>query len=422
MRRELNEIEYFNWCVGQPYNMVVAVRLTAAPRPEALSAALAAAQRRHPLLGVNTEPGAGAMPWFSSEGVGAIPLEVVEAARPGAAERHAEREVMATFAMDGAGRGRLPLIRAALFLPPGGTGPAGLVFTVQHVVADGLSMVFLLRDLQRFMATPAAPLEVLDAPASDADLFPIRVRRRIPTSPLRFRAALWLARAWVLLRFGGRPPVPARPERHRLDWTLTGAQTVRLRERCRREGVSVQTAVCTAFLPGFRHVHTPVNLRALLARPVGEAVGLYVGAAEVRLRYRPAQGFWENARRFHRRLRRAQRDPFGVFRLFSKAVPVALVRQLGPLLVRLAGGRRPLAVTNLGELDGHGLAFGEGPLGLESFSGAVTPIVDSSVVTAYTLGGRLRLDLLATEEGPGQAAVREEAERSVARLLAAAGE
>ena len=25
VRRELNEIEYFNWCVGQPYNVVLAV-------------------------------------------------------------------------------------------------------------------------------------------------------------------------------------------------------------------------------------------------------------------------------------------------------------------------------------------------------------------------------------------------------------
>ena len=25
MRRELNEIEYLNWCIGQPFNMVLAV-------------------------------------------------------------------------------------------------------------------------------------------------------------------------------------------------------------------------------------------------------------------------------------------------------------------------------------------------------------------------------------------------------------
>jgi hypothetical protein len=27
MRRELDEIEYFNWCIGQPYNLVVAVQV-----------------------------------------------------------------------------------------------------------------------------------------------------------------------------------------------------------------------------------------------------------------------------------------------------------------------------------------------------------------------------------------------------------
>jgi hypothetical protein len=91
MYRELNEIEYFNWCVGQPYNMVVTVRFRGALRPEALREALAAAQRRHPLLRVNTEPGAAGLPCFSSEGVGAIPLAVEEPSEPGAAARLAER-------------------------------------------------------------------------------------------------------------------------------------------------------------------------------------------------------------------------------------------------------------------------------------------------------------------------------------------
>jgi hypothetical protein len=72
--------------------------------------------------------------------------------------------------------------------------------------------------------------------------------------------------------------------------------------------VSVQSAICTAFLDGFSAIQMPVNLRSLLARPVGESVGVFVGAAAVKMKYRAARGFWGNARRFHRRLRRALRD------------------------------------------------------------------------------------------------------------------
>jgi hypothetical protein len=321
MRRELNEIEYFNWCVGQPYNMVVAVRIRGDVSPDRLRRALARAQERHPLLAVNTEPGPAGVPWFSSDGVGAIPLTVVDPAGPDAARRLADGELTSTFARDGAGTPRLPLMRVALFRPGDPTRPVDVVFTAQHVIADGLSMVFLVRDLLHFMERPDAPVSVLDAPASPEDLLPARVRRRIPASARRFRLVLWLATAYVWLRFGRDAGPPRPPTLHHRSWELTPDRTDRLRARARREGVSVQSAICTAFLRGFGAIHNPVNLRPLLARPVGESVGLFIGAAEVKLRYREARGFWGNARRFQRRLRGALLNPFGVYQLFCKAVP-----------------------------------------------------------------------------------------------------
>jgi hypothetical protein len=419
MRRELNEIEYFNWCVGQPYNMVVAVQLRGEVTPDRLRGALDKAQRRHPLLQVNTELGPTGLPWFSSDGVGAIPLTVVDPSEPDAAHRLADAELRATFARDDARRPRLPLLRVWLLLPRDPTRPADVVFTAQHVIADGLSMVFLVRDLLRFMEHPDAPLTVLDAPASTADLLPADVRRRIPTSPLRFRLVLWLASAYARLRFGRRAVAPRPRTQHHRSWELTPEQTSRLRARCRSEGVSVQAVMCTAFLDAFGAVHTPVNLRPLLARPVGEAVGLFIGAAEVKLRYRAVRGFWGNARRFQRRLRRALRNPFGVYQLFSKAVPAEAVRRLGELLVTITSHQRPFAVTNLGQLDGNGVQLQGAGLRLESFFGAVTGIVDSSVLTVYTIGGCLRVHLLAAEEGPSGTAIREDAERSMRRLVEA---
>jgi hypothetical protein len=420
MRRELNEVEYFNWCIGQPYNLVVAVQVRGDLNPDRLREALAKAQQRHPLLRANTELGPVGLPWFSSEGVGAIPVTVVDASESDAARRLIEAELAATFAMDGAGSPRLPLMRVSLLRPRDAAQPIDVVFTAQHVVADGLSMVFLVRDLLHFVEDPDAPVTVLDAPASPAEVLPARVRRRIPSSPRRFRFALWVARAYVWLRFGHRTIPPRRRTQHHRSWELTPDQTSRLRSRCRREGVSVHSAICTAFLPGFTAVHTPVNLRSLLARPVGESVGVFVGAAEVKLRYRASRGFWGNARRFHRRLRRALRDPFRLLRLFSKAVPAEAVRQLGPLLVRITSDQRPFAVTNLGELDG--LKVQGRTLELESAYGAVTGIVDASVLTVYTLGGRMRLHVLASESDPSDTAIRDEVDRSVKLLLAALDE
>jgi hypothetical protein len=181
----------------------------------------------------------------------------------------------------------------------------------------------------------------------------------------------------------------------------------------------VQSAICTAFLPGFSAIHTPVNLRTRLARPDGESVGLFVGAAEVKMKYLAARGFWGNARAFHRRLGRALRDPFRIFRLFSKAVPAPAARQLGRLLVTITSNQRPFAVTNLGQLDGNGVQLQGRNLKIQSFSGAVTGIVDASVLTVYTIGGSMRLHVLANESEPSETAIRDEVDRAARLLLEA---
>jgi len=163
-----------------------------------------------------------------------------------------------------------------------------------------------------------------------------------------------------------------------------------------------------------------VSLRPFLARPVDEAVGLFVGSADLRMKYRPTRGFWGNARRFHRRLRRALRDPFRIFRLFSRAVPPEDVRRLGQLLVRITSVQRPFAVTNLGQLDAGGLQLGGPHLKVESFFGAVTGVIDSSVLTVYTIDGRMHLHLLATEREPAATSVRDDSARAMQVLLDAA--
>lgn len=410
MRRELNEIEYFNWCVGQPYNMTVTVRVRGEFTTDQLREALAKAQRRHPLLQVRIERVPNGVPCFSSEGVGPIPVTVLERSEPDAAQQLAQRELQSTFELDGA----TPLMRVALLRPPQPTEPLDLVFTVQHVIADGHSMVFLLRDLLHFLEQPEAPVLVLDEPAKPDELFPPRVRRRFPRSTWRFKLVLWAARLWVKL-LGLRAPPKGTPF-HR-SWELTEAETSRLRARCKQEHVSMQSALCTSFLPSFSAIQSPVSLRAFLARPVGEAFGLFVGSVAVRLRYRPARDFWTNARRFQRRFRRALRDPFWIFRLISRAAPPELVNELMLLLVKLGANRRPFGVTNLGQLDAQAVTGQR--LKLESFTGGVTGLADASIVTAYTIDGRLHLHLLANEVTPTDTAVRDDAERAVQRLVAA---
>jgi len=415
----LNEIEYFNWCVGQPYNVVLAVHARGDLTPDRLRAALDKVQARHPLLRANTEIGRGGLPWFSSDGVGTIPIAVIEGAEPEEARRLAVRELDSTFDRDGGASPRPPLMRVSLVRPLDRTQPIALVLTAQHVIADGLSMVFVFRDLLHFIDEPDSPVTVLDAPALADDLLPPAVRRGIPTSPLRCRLALALLTIYAWLRFGRRRQPPARRAQHHLSWTLTPDETDRLRARCRRARVSIQSAICTAFLSGFSAIHTPVSLRPYLARPVGESVGMFVGAANVRMGLTASRGFWDNARRYHRRLRRALRNPFAIFRTFSKAVPVAEVKRFGELIVRILSKQRPIGITNLGVLDGEALQLRGRTLTVESFFGGTTSIMNASVLMVYTIDGRMNLHLLASERDEADSSVRDDCARAVRTLLAA---
>ena len=63
-------------------------------------------------------------------------------------------------------------------------------------------------------------------------------------------------------------------------------------------------------------------------------------------------------------------------------------------------------------VDLHGMS-----LKIESFFGAVTGIVDSSVLTVYTVDGSMRLHLLASESATAETAIRDDAERAVRLIL-----
>jgi hypothetical protein len=392
MRRELNEIEYLNWCFGQPYNIVVSVRIRGNISPDRLQSALDKAQQRHPLLKVNTILEEQNMPWFVSEGVGAIPLKVVDRAGEDHAPRITEKELATPFDMNEPLESPLPLMRVTLLRPQNpATEPADIIISAQHTITDGMSMVFLVRDLLYFMTNPKDPVTVLDVTASSEDIFPPNIRKRIPKSALKFKASLLLMKLYLRLKFrrGTQKPRTFAPSSRIYSWQLTADQTEDLLARCKQEQVSVQSALCTAFLTTFTAVNTPVNLRPQLALPVGEAIGLYAGAAVIRMKYDAKADFWDNARRFHGKLQKSLRDTFSVFRLFSKRVPLKAMREYFSLLADLISDQHPFAITNLGSLDKMGIRFEVGDLRVESFFGSVSEIIDASVLTIYTIDGAM---------------------------------
>ncbi|MHA2334603.1 MAG: hypothetical protein ACXAEU_21430 [Candidatus Hodarchaeales archaeon] len=93
---------------------------------------------------------------------------------------------------------------------------------------------------------------------------------------------------------------------------LTEEQTSALVGRCRKEGVTVNSALVTAFngahyiVQGDKthHAITGVagSVRNRLRKSVGEVMGFYAGLVLLGFKYNLKVSFWENARKLHRKI------------------------------------------------------------------------------------------------------------------------
>jgi NRPS condensation-like uncharacterized protein len=97
-----------------------------------------------------------------------------------------------------------------------------------------------------------------------------------------------------------------------LSVELSESETSELVARCRKEKVTVNTALITAFLGAQKFVvgdiphHTKtavaVSLRDRLPTSPGEGMGYYALGTELKYKYNSKNGFWENARNYQKKI------------------------------------------------------------------------------------------------------------------------
>lgn len=98
-----------------------------------------------------------------------------------------------------------------------------------------------------------------------------------------------------------------------LSVELSEAETSALVARCKKEGVTVNSALAVAFsgapsfVEGEKPYHTKAvvasNLRDRIPNPAGEGIGMYAGAVQLKFKYNHKKDFWENARNFHKKIK-----------------------------------------------------------------------------------------------------------------------
>ncbi|HNN98076.1 MAG TPA: condensation domain-containing protein, partial [Pseudomonadota bacterium] len=286
--RPLGDIERGCWLIDQtaPMNVVAIAALRGRLDLLRLRDALARVQRRHPLLRVSVQIDRAGPAFFASDH--AIPVEVIERRTPSHWMQIATDERNRAIAWDVP-----PLLRLSVLR---GDDESELVMTMHHIISDGASASYLIRDLLRAYADRStsvelAPLDLRPAiealmPESERGLAGLKRSARF----IGQQAWTYFARRPQLLREQESVPSAQRQSTF-AHQVLSQVETHALLAACRGHSVSVHSALCAALLRAVRaeiqadtHVGemllgccTPVNLRAALRPAVGEDLGLYVG-------------------------------------------------------------------------------------------------------------------------------------------------
>ena len=307
--RRITPIERF--FSRSPFSIVTVVaRIQGNISERMLRNAVYKVQQRHPNLRVRIKEDKDRTPWFTSEGVKAIPLEVV----PRESDDHwikvYHEACQIPFEFD-----ERPAIRFILVQSP---RKSELLILCHHIICDGLSLAYLARDLMVHLGDPNRGVEVLPNPVPiDRDNIPRDVSMNAIVRFLINR----INRKWEKDKiYFDREDYREINEAYWMNYThqmltveLSEAQTTELVERCRQEKVTVNTALTTAFVgaqssvQGDKPYHSSIaiagNLRNRLQRPVDEVMGFYAGGVTLKCKYNRRKNFWDNARRFHRKMK-----------------------------------------------------------------------------------------------------------------------
>ncbi|MFX0122989.1 MAG: condensation domain-containing protein [Candidatus Hodarchaeota archaeon] len=293
-----------------PYAIVTMVaRIKGNISENMLKDAVVKLQQRHQNLRIRIKDDEDHIPWFTSEGVKEIPIEIItrESDEHWKAVFHEVCKVPFDFE-------ERPPIR---FILVQSTQISELIILCHHIICDGMSLAYLTRDLMVHLGDPSQEVEELPAPVpidrgnlpKEVSINPIvkffidRMNKKWMKNPIFFDSEDYknLNEAYW------------KKYKHEMSSVeLSEAQTSTLVDRCRKEGVTVNTALTTAFvgaqylIRGDNSNHSSLiiagNLRDRLPSPAGEAMGYFAGGVSLKYKYNEKMSFWENARILHQKV------------------------------------------------------------------------------------------------------------------------
>ena len=293
-----------------PFSTVTMVaRIKGQVTEELLRNAVEKAQQRHALLRARIRDTQDGELWFTSQGVQEIPIEIIpRKSNDDWIKIHAEGS---KIPYDFENR---PAIR---FILVQSNDVSELIILCHHIICDGISLAYLARDMMVHLGDPAAEAQLLPAPEPiSLDNLPSEVA---PSGLIKYFINK-IKQKWVdEYESFDQEDYEALNKAYWdnfnhevLSIELSESETSALVARCRKENVTVNTALITAFSgaqnfvvsekPHHAKTVSAVSLRDRLPNQPGEGMGYYALGLEVKYKYNPKKSFWENARNYHKKI------------------------------------------------------------------------------------------------------------------------
>ncbi|WP_392531078.1 condensation domain-containing protein [Nostoc sp. C117] len=303
MYRHLGIEEYKLWLYDQvaPIHFTLTASIIGELHIDQLQQALIRVQQRHPLLNVRIVSDRSGKPWLVKDS-SSIPLRVVKRQSEQQWHQEVERELSHPFDSNQA-----PLIRMVLVHS---RDISELIITCQHSVADGMSTVYLIRDI----------LQIIGISDSQQQVLPERppYEYLTPNFTPKFQASSKENLAKSQLEFVNnlayqKPTLPKNSHPRLLSWSLSAEETTALIHRCQQEQTTVHTAICAAFLLAISQENktdrnndfkqhsklkcfSPINIRRFITSNIQEDFGLYLAAITTEHDLKPDLYVWDFAR------------------------------------------------------------------------------------------------------------------------------
>ncbi|TKT87971.1 condensation domain-containing protein [Dyadobacter frigoris] len=235
-----------------PVNLIFTVTIEGYLSRGNLENALRKVQNRHPLLKIVVWPDENEIPWYvSPDKIRPIPLRIVERNSDKDWQKEAEKEWHTLFESEIEPLARLVWVKS--------DRTSELILVCHHCICDATSVIHLMREILELTDNPNMDIGSYQAISSIRDLVPVEIQdSRVNI----FKANLVAGATRLYLGAVSWMKEKKKDNFYTINWKLDSDITSVILEKCKEQGLSINTVLCLAFLKAFENVrHLSTNRR-----------------------------------------------------------------------------------------------------------------------------------------------------------------